>query len=74
MPEESKTPNKPFKQHVVNVGASILCGVALAAVFLVGSHMGIQFSEFERIGLVGGAIALLGGGMYSAKQLPGKVS
>lgn len=70
MSEES--PKKVnLKLHAINLAFTVVCGVALAVVFLVGSHVGVVWTEVERVGLIGGIVASFGGSIYSAKKLPG---
>lgn len=72
MSEDTKTPNKPFKVHVLNLVAG---GVGAALCFgfvLLAKHIGLQLSELTQEGLIIGGALSAGVSIYGAKQLPGK--
>lgn len=72
MSEETKTPNKPFKLHIVNLVAGLVGSVACFGFVLLAKHVGLGLSELTQEGLIIGGALSAGVSIYGAKQLPGK--
>lgn len=72
MSEESKTPSKSFKVHVVNLVAGLVGAVACFGFVLAAHRNGLQLSETIQDGLILGGALSAGVSIYGAKQLPGK--
>lgn len=71
MTEDTKTPNKSFKLHVVNLFAGIVGAVVCLGFVLAAHRAGLQLSETVQDVLILGAAASAGLSIYGAKQLPG---
>ena len=79
MSEDTKTPNKSFKVHVVNLVAGVVGGIACFGFVLLAHRAGLRLDgQLPGVGLsvqdgllVGGALSM-GVAIYGAKQLPGK--
>jgi len=72
MSEESKTPSRALKLHIVNLIAGLVGAVACFGFVLLAHRIGLKLSETLQDGLVLGGALSAGVSIYGAKQLPGK--
>jgi hypothetical protein len=70
--EESKTPSKNIKLHVINLAAGLVGAIACFGFVLLAHRGGLKLGETTQDALILGGALSAGVSIYGAKQLPGK--